>query len=405
MTAPIQFGTDGVRGRFGAWPITPAGAHQIGCGVGNWSRQARVVVGRDTRSSGSDLLDGLVSGIVASGAEVVDLGIVPTAAVSAAVAADTDATAGIMITASHNPSHDNGLKVLDGGGAKVTDLEPLLGAIQRYVQTGGGRHTIHPSPLTPWLRRLPEVDLVGRTILFDAAHGAAFSAGLAVLEERGATVHCIGSAPDGTNINAGVGAMFPPTNLQGCDLAICLDGDADRLVLVDPNHGVLDGDDLLWMLSQQTDGPIVGTIMSNGGLEAALGDRFIRTGVGDAKVHAEMVRVGAALGGEPSGHVIIKEGMPTSCGIDTALRVLAVAGPDALPAGGWTRLPQAKRNVKNRIVDHTLPILNEARDRGLRVVLRASGTEPLVRVMVEGTGAESMADRIVNALPVSRPSG
>jgi phosphoglucosamine mutase len=193
--------------------------------------------------------------------------------------------------------------------------------------------------------------------------------------------------------------MCPPSDLRGCDFAICLDGDADRLVIVDPEHGILDGDDLLWMLSRGIPGPVVGTVMSNGGLEEALGDRLIRTGVGDAKVHAEMTRIGAALGGEPSGHIMLSGGMPTSDGLYTALRVLECAAGGPLPASGWTRWPQALRNVRNVSVDLEMKAIQEAKDAGHRVLVRASGTEPLVRVMVEGVDAADWADRIAQALP------
>jgi len=347
----------------------------------------------------------LTSGMVACGSEVLDLGVLPTAAVSAAVAADPEAVAGVMITASHNPAHDNGIKVVGSNGEKLTNLPPLLAAMDAPQERSGGLSRPHPSPLAPWLDRLPKVDLTGRRILLDAAHGAGSEAGRIALEALGAEVVCIGASPDGHNINDGVGAMSPPTNLRGCEFAICLDGDADRLVMVDPSHGVLDGDDLLWMLCQRTQHPVVGTVMSNGGLSEALGDRFVRTGVGDAKVHAEMMRVGAPIGGEPSGHIILTDGMPTSCGIDTALRVLATCGDGPLPAHGWTRRPQVMRNIRGKAVDHSIIELEQAKQRGLRVVLRASGTEPLVRVMVEGDAAEEMADAIVNALPDRPTSG
>lgn len=399
MTDSIKFGTDGVRGLAGQWPIDAAGAECIGRGVGTWTSGGRVLIGRDTRGSGPTLQESLTNAMVACGSEVLDLGVLPTAAVSAAVAADPEAMAGVMITASHNPAHDNGIKVVGAMGEKLTNLPPLLEAMASPIPLEGGRSRPHPSPLTPWLARLPRVDLHGRRILLDAAHGAGSEAGRLALERCGAEVICIGASPNGRNINDGVGAMAPPTDLRGCDFAICLDGDADRLVMVDPIHGTLDGDDLLWMLCQRTDHVVVGTVMTNGGLAAALGDRFRRTGVGDAKVHAEMKRVGAPIGGEPSGHIIIADGMPTSCGIDTALRILALCGSEPLPVGGWTRLKQTMRNVRGKAVAHDLVELDRAKQQGLRVVLRASGTEPVVRVMVEGIGSEEMADAIVNALP------
>ena len=399
MTRPIKFGTDGVRGRFGEWPITTAGAEQIGSGIATWTEGGRVMIGRDTRESGPQLLEALTRGLSRGGSTTIDLGILPTAGVSCAVEAGSDIAAGVMITASHNPWQDNGIKVVEASGEKLIDTTALADCFTAPVQRDGGQSEVHPQPLIPWLNALPQVDLSGRRILLDAAHGAGALAAADALKAMGADVVATASQPNGRNINDGVGAMCPPSDLRGCDFAICLDGDADRLVIVDPEHGILDGDDLLWMLSRGIPGPVVGTVMSNGGLEEALGDRLIRTGVGDAKVHAEMTRIGAALGGEPSGHIMLSGGMPTSDGLYTALRVLECAAGGPLPASGWTRWPQALRNVRNVSVDLEMKAIQDAEDAGHRVLVRASGTEPLVRVMVEGVDAADWADRIAQALP------
>jgi phosphoglucosamine mutase len=399
MNPPIRFGTDGVRGMAGEWPITDEGAFRIGQGIANWTDGGRVFVGRDTRESGPSLQAALTRGIIRGGAVAVDLGVLPTAAVSAAVAADGLALAGVMLTASHNPWADNGIKVLASDGGKPAETTSLTQYFEAPSVCSGGSSEQHPNPLGPWLAALPSVDLRGRRILLDGAHGAGHRAALQALQAMGATVSTVGCAPNGQNINAGVGAMCPPTDLQGCDFGICLDGDADRLVMLDPTHGALDGDDLLWMLAQTLDGPVVGTVMSNGGLEAALNGRLVRTGVGDALVHAEMQRLGAHLGGEPSGHIMLTGGLPTSDGLYTALRVLQVADGGPLPVGGWTRWPQTTRNVRHVQVDLSLGAISEAESAGHRVLVRASGTEPLVRVMVEGPQCDTWARAIADALP------
>lgn len=399
MSPPIRFGTDGVRGPVGTWPITPAGAEAVGLGIATWVSGGTVFIGRDTRESGPDLVEAMIRGLTKGGSTAIRLGVLPTAAVSAAVAADEAAVAGVMITASHNPWEDNGIKVLDAAGEKLMDPEPLLACLAAPVAQGSGEALDHPAPLSAWTSSLPQVDLSGRSILLDAAHGAGSVAALDALEAAGARVRAVGVSPTGRNINDGVGTMCPPTDLQGCDFAICLDGDADRLVMVDPDHGVLDGDDLLWMLAQTAEGPVVGTVMSNGGLEKALAGRLVRTDVGDAKVHAEMVRIGAQLGGEPSGHIMLQGGMPTSDGLYTALRVLEAAGDGPLPIAGWNRWPQAKRNVRGVVLDPNLGAIQSAQGAGHRVLVRASGTEPVVRVMVEGPEAEMWAEQIAKALP------
>lgn len=397
MNPAIKFGTDGVRGPFGQWPITNEGARIIGQAIAAWTQRGVIFIGRDTRASGMELELALIDGMVKGGSKVQTMGVVPTAAVSCAVHA-RQADAGVMITASHNPWQDNGIKVVDGQGEKLTDTTPISRWFNDPPAAEGGEATALLNPLDAWKNRLPTVQLYGKQILLDAAHGAGFECARHALEELGATVKAIASAPNGQNINDGVGAMHPPTDLRGCDLGICLDGDADRLVMVDPHQGLMDGDDFLWLLSRDNQGPIVGTVMTNGGLEEALGDRLIRTGVGDAKVWAEMLRINAQIGGEPSGHMMMKDGMPTSDGLYTALRILQGTGGE-LPDRGWTRKPQALRNVRDVTLDPDLGSIHQARAAAHRVLVRASGTEPLVRVMVEGVDADRWAEEIARSLP------
>jgi len=396
---PIQFGTDGVRGRAGDWPITPEGAEVIGRAVAAWCGGDPVVIGRDTRASGADLASALTAGLIQGGSDVYDGGVMPTAAVSCAVAA-TDAAAGVVLTASHNPWHDNGIKVLDGAGRKPTDVDRLEALFANAPAPGGGRRTVPTDPLGPWRAAMPQLDLSGVRILLDCAHGAAALAAPAVLESMGAEVIRRGCRPDGQNINAGVGALHPPTDLQGCDIGLCLDGDADRIILIDA-RGILDGDDILWMLAAAVEGPVVGTVMTNGGLARALGDRLLRAKVGDKHVAAMMRSSGAQVGAETSGHVLFADGMPTGDGLYAALRVLA--GSDGrprlpLPVGGWSRLPVAKRNIRYTGARRPLSDLStpaQAQDAGQRVIIRYSGTEPVLRILVEGEAAAEWLERIV----------
>ncbi len=394
----IQFGTDGVRGLSGKWPIDEEGAYRIGRAVAAWSERGLILIGWDTRESSAPLTSALSDGLIAGGAAVGKLGIVPTAAVSCAVAS-SDARGGIMVTASHNPWEDNGFKVVGPSGHKLSDPRPLTQWFASPPTAPGGRIQTIVDPLRAWREALPALRLDGQRILLDGANGAGATCAVEVLEERGAQVTRTGCSPNGRNINAGVGALHPPAKLGDCDLAIALDGDADRLALTDATHGILDGDDLLYLLTRDGDGPVVGTVMSNGGLEDALGERFIRAPVGDAHVAAAMNTHGATIGGEPSGHILFQDGMPTSDGMYTALRVLAAEAQRPLPIEGWTRLPQAKRNVRDVSCPDTLPEIVAARAGGHRVLVRPSGTEPLIRVMVEGPQAETWASRIAEALP------
>lgn len=400
MTA-IRFGTDGVRGRAGTFPITPAGARAIGRGVATWARGSRaptVLVIRDPRASGPMLEDAVCEGIAEQGGRALRGGVLPTAGASCALA-QHGFDAAIVITASHNPWHDNGLKVLARGGGKVLDPAPLEAAIANpgAPQPGGDVQPWSGGPAA-WAGALPTVPLHGLRVLLDCASGAAWHVAKDALEARGAVVVRRDPAPDGENINRGVGALHPPSasevGAQGCDLAICFDGDADRVMLVDAQAGLLDGDDLLWLLGQAGSFPMVGTVMSNGGLEAALGGRLLRAKVGDRHVAALMKETGAPIGAEPSGHVLFADGIPTGDGMVAALRALQAVRVNGvvtlpLPVGGWTRWPQAQASVRftgSRVPLDGWPSLAAVGAAGNRFVVRYSGTEPKLRILVEGMG-------------------
>ncbi|MFM2245794.1 MAG: phosphoglucosamine mutase [Pseudomonadota bacterium] len=412
MPAPIRFGTDGLRGPAHAWPLDADGARTVGLGLARQlqpahpAAPARVLLGRDTRESGPLLVAALAEGLAAGGAAPIDAGVLPTAGLSALCVA-RGAAAALMVTASHNPWTDNGVKVLGPDGRKYDHAAALEAIFDALLGQGGPPAAagaapvvvVDPDPLGPWRDALPWPRLDGLRLLLDAAHGAAWSCAPAALEARGATVVRRGCAPTGRDINAGVGALHPPSPAEvraaGCALAICLDGDADRVVLVDPVAGQLDGDDLLWLLCRDSGAPVGGTIMCNGGLEAALGGRLRRSAVGDQPLWREMVASGAPVGAEPSGHVLFTDGMPTGDGLYAALRVLAaVAGPGGaprlpLPVGGWTRWAQASRTLPagRRPPLSALASVAAAEAAGMRTVVRYSGTEPILRVQVEGPQA------------------
>jgi phosphoglucosamine mutase len=401
---PVRFGTDGVRGPAGVWPLDADGAYQIGLALADWALGA-VAVGCDTRESSPMLVAALMDGLVGGGAHAVDAGVLPTAALSCLVAARPDLRAAAMVTASHNPWQDNGVKVLVGDGTKLLDPTPLEARVGSAPTRPGGHRSSDPDPLGPWTALLPDVDLRGTRILLDCANGAAWQCAPAAFRARGAVVVERGCLPDGRNINEGVGALHPPDRaaLGDCDLAICFDGDADRLVMVDAVHGTYDGDDLLGILASADSGPVVGTVMTNGGLEAALAGRLLRAQVGDRWVADMMRQSGARLGGETSGHLLIADLMPTGDGAAAALQVLAVCAKGGrlrlpLPARPWLRLPQALLALRLPAQDPRwivgLASERDANAAGHRTVVRFSGTEPKLRIMVEGQQATEWAQRI-----------
>jgi phosphoglucosamine mutase len=421
------FGTDGVRGTVGTWPITPDFVLRLGWAagrvLGRETEGARILIGKDTRISGYMFESALEAGISAAGVDVRLLGPMPTPAI-AYLTHTFRARAGIVISASHNAYPDNGIKFFGPDGRKIPDaleaeMEELidaemevvnahdLGKVSRIVDARGRYIEFCKSTV-------PGLDLSGVRIVVDCANGAAYHTTPDVFEELGAEVTALACEPDGFNINQDCGSTRPEA-LQakvrelGADLGIALDGDADRVIMVDDRGELVDGDQLLYVLALDRQargeliGGVVGTQMSNLGLALALGDRdipFDRSKVGDRYVLEMLDQHGWQLGGESSGHIVCLDRTCTGDGTVSALQVLAALQRrqcslrDALD--GMRKMPQSMINVRgsNRDGINNDQRLDEAiseaeqrlAGRG-RVLLRPSGTEPVVRVMVEGEDA------------------
>ncbi len=420
------FGTDGVRGTANSWPMTAAMALRLGAAAGAYFRSDRgnghrVVIGKDTRRSGYMLETALTAGLTSAGMNVLLLGPVPTPAVGF-LTRSMRADLGIMISASHNPHHDNGIKFFGPDGFKLSDsaeaaiealLETELAPARpaeigraRRIEDGRGRYVEYAKTTFPRGRTLS-----GLKVVIDCAHGAAWRAAPDVLWELGAEVIALGTAPDGTNINADVGSTHPAACAQkvletGADLGIALDGDADRVVLVDERGRIADGDQIMALLAHRMaeagtlrEGVLVATVMSNLGLERYLdghGMRLERTRVGDRYVVERMRAGGWNLGGEQSGHIVMTDHPTTGDGLIAALQFLAAMTGTGQPASA---LAQSFEPVPQRLDNIPLPAggapLDDPRvqaaiaaqdarlgKRG-RVLIRPSGTEPLIRVMVE----------------------
>ena len=424
--AKKYFGTDGIRGRVGTAPITPDFMLRLGWACGRVFAEQRtgrpsVIIGKDTRVSGYMLESALEAGLVAAGVDVKLLGPMPTPGV-ALMTRTQNASAGIVISASHNPFYDNGIKFFCHRGTKLSDEveyaieaaleQPIvtvdsdqLGKASRIVDAAG--RYIEFCKAT-----LPEgFSLQGLKIVVDCAHGATYHIAPSVFSELGAEVVTIGATPDGYNINAGFGSTAP-TALQGAvlaqqaDLGIAFDGDGDRVLFVDADGSVVDGDELLYVIAAhrvavgRSDPGVVGTLMSNMGLELALSELgldLIRANVGDRYVRELMTANNWQLGGESSGHIICSDVTTTGDGIISALQVLAavVASNRTLMAlrSGMKKLPQVLINVpvegeidlasNTAITAICADVERQLEGRG-RLLLRASGTEPVVRVMIEG---------------------
>ncbi len=424
------FGTDGIRGRVGAWPVTAEFMLKLGRAAGvvlGDGKRPLVLIGKDTRVSGYMFESALESGLVASGANVGLLGPLPTPGV-AQLTRELGASAGIVISASHNPYEDNGIKFFSADGEKLDDAVEL--AIEREIDAPF--ETVAPERLGK-ARRIDDAndryvrfclgtlatppDLSGVHIVLDCAHGATYLVAPRVFSALGARVTRIGCEPDGFNINRETGSTNPAALRgavieQGADLGIAFDGDGDRVQMVDRNGERVDGDDLLyvlardWLAEGRLHGPVVGTLMSNFGLERALigaGVRFMRAKVGDRHVLRELKRHGGILGGETSGHILCLDRASTGDGIVSALAVLDAlsrAGADLSEARvGMDKLPQITRNiraagarevVRAATVQQALDEVRKLLDGHGRVVLRPSGTEPLVRVTIESEDAEEV---------------
>jgi len=433
------FGTDGIRGRAFEWPLDENTVRRLGVALaedlaGRCPRP-RILLAGDTRASTVPLAEWLAGSFQAKGGVVTWGGVLPTPAVSHLLR-DSDCAAGVVISASHNPAQDNGIKILSPGGEKLADererhLEARIGEMVAAV--GPDLPAPDPSLSERYLEFLVashEVSepLAGLYLVVDAANGAASGIAQQLLERLGARVTAIASSPDGHNINAGCGATAPESLAEtvverGADGGLALDGDADRAVLVDETGQILDGDDILLAWARQlhregnlAGGRVVATVMSNFGLERALradGLEMIRCSVGDRAVWLTMTGHGAVLGGEQSGHVICSHHGVSGDGLLTGTHVLAIAARQGIPISALSdleRLPQILLNIpvpRKKPFNQLPRVSRELADterslvgRG-RVLLRYSGTEPLARVMVEGENAveiEDHAERIAEAI-------
>jgi len=412
------FGTDGVRGAYGGPVINENFAARLGAAAGRWAGgHGRVLIGHDTRASGVSLSRAVARGLIAAGLEPVLLGVLPTPAVARAVRA-SGAELGVVVTASHNPAPDNGIKFFGPGGQKLTDEEealieeglaavPPLGDLPELPQADAlGDYITAATGL------LPAGALDGWRIVLDTANGATSVSSPRVLRGLGAEVIALGQSPNGSNINDGVGSEHPQkmaarVRETGARIGIAHDGDGDRCIFCDENGEVLDGDEVLTLLAidalrrgELAMNELVVTVQSNLGVDvavAAAGGRVVRTAVGDRYVIERMRADGAKLGGESSGHIVCADVSPTGDGLVAALRVLAVMRDTGRPLSelrrGLKKFPQATRALKvaqkrdlascGTLSAEINSLEKELGTQG-RVLVRYSGTEPKLRLLVEG---------------------
>ena len=440
------FGTDGIRGRANVHPLTPEVALQLGRAVAHVfkgrSPRPRIVIGKDTRLSNYMFETALQAGICSMGVDAVQLGVLPTPGI-AFMTTGLRADAGVVISASHNPFTDNGIKFFAGDGFKLPDetelkLEELLdlGDLDTYGVTGAdvgrayrlddavGRYCVSLKETLP-----RQLNLSGLKVVVDCGHGAAYRVAPDLFYELGADVVAIGCEPNGVNINEAAGALHPEQVAKavlehGADIGVALDGDADRIIVCDERGTIIDGDQILAILARDLmarqmlkRGTVVATVMSNLGLELALqafGARLERTQVGDRYVVARMRAEGYSLGGEQSGHIVMLDHSTTGDGLLSALQLMRIMREQDMVlsrlAKVMTRLPQVLKNlpIARKPSLETLPVVSkeiervrtELGTRG-RVLVRYSGTEPTCRVMLEGecpdrleVYASGIADRI-----------
>ncbi len=429
------FGTDGIRGKVGEYPVTADFVLKLGWAAGivltrHTKGKKRVLIGKDTRVSGYMFESALEAGLIAAGVDVDMLGPMPTPAI-AYLTRTFRAAAGIVISASHNPVEDNGIKFFAADGYKLPDdVELEIEALMDQPLVTNGSHSLGKARrLTDATGRYIEFckgtlpagyDLSGLKVVVDCAHGATYHAGPRVFKELGATVITMGNTPNGFNINDKCGS----THMDGlqrevieqqADLGIAFDGDGDRVLFVDATGTIVDGDELIYVIAQYRRAigncnGVAGTLMTNLGLELALkelGVPFERTKVGDRYVVEAMKANGWALGGEASGHVLCSDLNSTGDGIVAALQVILALTESKQPLHqlkkGMVKFPQTMINVpiakKTDISDNqtinaaVADAEQQLSDRG-RVLLRASGTEPLIRVMVEGED-QQLVDQLV----------
>ena len=423
------FGTDGFRGGANE-SLTAIHAFRVGRFLGRHfarGRRPRIAVGKDTRLSSYAFEYALAAGAAASGADVYLLHVTTTPSVSYVVRTE-GFDCGVMISASHNRFSDNGIKLFGGDGEKLP--EETLALVEDYLDGGTlplatgadiGRtvdFVAGRNRYLAYLLSLPRVSFRGLRVGLDCANGSAWALAKTVFDALGAQVRCIGVSPDGTNINEGCGSTHPEglcelVRLHALDIGFAFDGDADRCICVDERGEIVDGDGILWVCAKDMaergvlgSGGVVTTLVSNGGLSRALermGVVCTRTQVGDKYVYEEMVRRGALLGGEPSGHIVLRKYATTGDGILTALKVaelvLSRKCPLSFLTRGYVPLAQKKRDVP--VANGAAVVQSEgvraavakAQEAGVRMVVRASGTEQVVRILAEGD--EEEAERAV----------
>lgn len=424
------FGTDGIRGKVGSPTMSPDFVLKLGWAAGRVlanSGTRKVLIGKDTRISGYMFESALEAGLTAAGVKTRMLGPIPTPAI-AYLTQTLRASAGIVVSASHNPYYDNGIKFLGPDGGKLPDeLEEAIEAeLEKVMVTvdsaelGKARRIVDaPGRYIEFCKgTFPScLNLAGMKLVVDCANGAAYTTAPRVFAELGADVITIGDKPDGLNINQGCGATAPQALAAAvlehqADAGVALDGDGDRIMMVDELGRIIDGDEIIYLIAKDLkarnvlQGGVVGTVMSNLGMELALKELdipFIRAGVGDRHVMRLLKENDWQVGGEPSGHVICLHASPSGDGIIAALQVLACMAQDqqklSVLASGVQKLPQLMINVplkervdidaNGEIQDAVAQTEAELGDNG-RVLLRPSGTEPLVRVMIEGKNAEQV---------------
>lgn len=438
MSGTRLFGTDGVRGEANV-TLTPQLALHLGMAAGEFLRQQalsagpakrlEVLIGRDTRLSGEMLQAALASGFASMGIDVVDVGIVPTPGVARLVLL-RQAVAGAVISASHNPYHDNGIKFLGSNGKKLPDAVedtiaahiPLLESLPRVKGAEIGRIRPDTSLAEAYARCVKETirplgskPLTGLKLVLDCANGATYALAPHIFSDLGAEVVVLNANPDGVNINWECGSTHPEplakaTKQHKAHAGLAFDGDADRVIMADEQGGTVDGDRIMAILALQMAREerlpgrvVVATIMSNVGLEQALereGIRLHRTDVGDRYVAEAMEALGAGIGGEQSGHILLPHLSPAGDGMITGLQVLSIMVQTGKPlselAGVVQTCPQVLRNVRvqdrqawrnDTVVQQAIERARERLGRAEWLSVRASGTEPLVRVMAQGTDA------------------
>lgn len=443
MNKQIIFGTDGIRGNADKFPFCSEGLKRIGRAIGLWALEKynvarpKIMIGMDTRESGDRIKKSLITALMNFPIDIVDVGVLPTPAISQLVCKRSDFNCGVVISASHNPYVDNGIKLFDGVACKLSlqDEQRLLdfannefyieqkelGSVSSWSEAA----SFYQEYVRPFFKA---EFLQGVTVVLDCAHGATSFLAPQLFEHFGAKVVSITAQPNGKNINDGCGALHPEVAqsevlLQGADIGFAFDGDGDRVIGISRDGKIKDGDDILMLLAQHKNYrdsvEIVGTVMSNSGFEDVLnaqGKRLSRTSVGDKYVAAMLEEKGLLLGGEASGHVVARDYLATGDGIFVALRLLEVV----IETNNWhlttfEKRPQVLLNVKTKSRDdlskeHYKKIIDEHRlqlQRG-RILVRFSGTEDVLRVMVEDVAllntqkvARNLADALVDALGYS----